>query len=91
MIKSVQLIVGCGNYSRKWGYSSHERYLIKNAKVSEASPCYYLIEGEAEVYQGKVSKKFLRKEFFKRKVTKKSSYLTMENVPNAQQFIMEEA
>jgi hypothetical protein len=90
MIKNITLILGTGNYSRRWGYSGHERYEIKNAKVSEASSCYFLIEGEAEVYQGKVSKKFLRKEFIKRKVKKDAGYLTMENIPNAKQFIMED-
>jgi hypothetical protein len=90
MVKKVTLIRGCGNYSRRWGYPSHERLVLRYAKVSEASPCYFIIEGEAEVYKGRVSEILLRKEFIKRKVKKDSEYLTIENVPNAKQFIMED-
>jgi hypothetical protein len=90
MIKNITLILGTGNYSRRWGYPGHERYEIRNAKVSEASPCYFLIEGEAMVYKGKVSKKLLRKEFFKRKIKKDAGYLTMQDIPNSLQYTLEE-
>jgi hypothetical protein len=90
MIKKVTLIKGCGKYSRKWGYSAHERYLIQKAKITEASPCYYLIEGEAEVYQGKKSERFLRKEIFKETIKKNAYGLLLEDLANSINYTLED-
>ena len=91
MIKKVTLIRGVGNYSKRFGYSAHERLVIAHAEVSDVSDCYFLISGKALVYKGKKSMTLLREEYFNRKIKKISSWLTLEDVPNSSQFIVEEA
>lgn len=91
MIKKVTLVLGAGNYSRKWGYSAHERYVIETAKVTEASPCYYLIEGKARVYKGVKSKTFLREDYVKQKIKKKAGYLTIEEANTTLDYIVNDS
>lgn len=90
MVKKVTLILGAGNYSRKWGYSAHERYVIEAASVTEASPCYYLIEGKAQVYKGRKSKTFLREVNFRQKIKKNAGYLTLEEANTTLDYILNE-
>lgn len=96
MIKKVTIIKG---YEARCGFRGLERkdqiretYEIENAKVIDLNEDYYLIEGNAKFYKGNL-KKFHGEINFKRRVSKflkEPSSLTIEEIPNAKQFIMED-
>lgn len=96
MIKKVTIVKGyearCGFRGLDSEYRIREKFVIENARVTNFSDSYYLIEGKAKFYKGNLQI-FQGEIDFKRKVSKflrKPSSLTIEEIPNAKQFIMED-
>jgi len=86
MLAKVEIIFGLRRSRR--GFSSHERYVFDFATVTEASPCYYWIEGEAIIYKGKKSSIIKNyKKQVRLRVVKTKSDLKIEKLSNAAHFI----